>query len=330
MRSDKYKATSGKSLKIGKRELALTPKNIIKIILLVILALIVATVIYAVVCIATAPKIDTSKIYETLSEASVIYDQNGKKVDTVYSDQNRVNVKYDDLPENLVNAFVALEDKTFWKHHGFNFIRVMGAIKSSITSGGQVSGTSTITQQLARNVYLTSSMSQHTMKRKIIEAWYTVKLERNLSKKQIMEAYLNTINLGFGSYGVEAASEAYFGKHVQKLTLAQCAALAALPQAPSNYALVELLDSDATPSSGTVLKRNSEGTYVMNDTSKDRRDTCLALMKEQGYITSAQYKKATGTSLKKMLNVNFNANSSGIAYFTDYVVEQVISDLQDK
>lgn len=120
MRSDKYKATSGKSLKIGKRELALTPKNIIKIILLVILALIVATVIYAVVCIATAPKIDTSKIYETLSEASVIYDQNGKKVDTVYSDQNRVNVKYDDLPENLVNAFVALEDKTFWKHHGFN------------------------------------------------------------------------------------------------------------------------------------------------------------------------------------------------------------------
>lgn len=330
MRSDKYKATSGKSLKIGKRELALTPKNIIKIILLVILALIVAMVIYAVVCIATAPKIDTSKIYETLSEASVIYDQNGKKVDTVYSDQNRVNVKYDDLPENLVNAFVALEDKTFWKHHGFNFIRVMGAIKSSITSGGQVSGTSTITQQLARNVYLTSSMSQHTMKRKIIEAWYTVKLERNLSKKQIMEAYLNTINLGFGSYGVEAASEAYFGKHVQKLTLAQCAALAALPQAPSNYALVELLDSDATPSSGTVLKRNSEGTYVMNDTSKDRRDTCLALMKEQGYITSAQYKKATGTSLKKMLHVNFNANSSGIAYFTDYVVEQVISDLQDK
>ena len=342
MRSDKYNKTTNVPAKAenmskaavstkGKVKHRLNKRKFLKFVLGVILALIVAMIVYAVVVIATAPKIDTSKIYSILSESSVIYDSNGKQVDSVYSGENRTNVKYSKMPKNLINAYVALEDKTFWKHHGFNFVRILGAIKDSVTSGGNVSGTSTITQQLARNVFLKKTMSQHSLKRKIIEAWYTIQLEKNLSKKQIIEAYLNTIYLGFNSNGVEAASQAYFSKSVKDLSLAQCVALASLPQSPSQYALVQILDNDEVSTKNkNILKRSSLGTYVINDTGKSRRETCLKLMLDQGYITKAQYNKAIKVSLKQMLDPNFNMSNGKSSYFTDYVVEQVISDLQDK
>lgn len=331
MRSGKHNdSEKSKNLKKALSFDKFTPKSFFKWLLILIVLLFILLAAYATFCIVTAPKIDTSKIYETLSETSVIYDQNNKRVDSVYSDQNRVSVKYEKLPKNLINSFVALEDKTFWNHHGFNVVRILGAIKESVFGGGQVSGTSTITQQLARNVYLTSDMSKHSMKRKIIEAWYTVQIEKDLSKKQIIEAYLNTINLGFGSYGVEAASNAYFNTNVQNLTLPQCVALASLPQAPTSFALVEFLDPTAKPSPKDILKQTSDGTYVVNDAGKERRETCLDLMKEQGYISKSQYDKVIKIPLKKILDVNFDANTSKYSYFTDYVVDQVIADLQKK
>ena len=317
-------------IRIAGREIPLSPKNIFKTILLLFVVLLLILIIYSAVVIATAPKIDTGNIYKTLSESSTIYDDHGKKVDLVYSGENRTNIKYDEAPKNLVNAYIALEDKTFKKHHGFNFIRIFGAIKETIFSGGQVGGTSTITQQLARNVYLKSRMTERSMSRKIIEAWYTLKLENNLSKKQIMEAYLNTIYLGFSSWGVESASEAYFQKRTKDLTLEQCAALAALPQSPTNYALVSLLDKDAKPKPSQILKRDSSGIYIINDISKERRLACLKLMLEQKYITKKQYDKAAKVSLKSMLKPNYHMNDSNIAYFTDYTVAQVIKDLQKK
>ncbi|MGN0709631.1 MAG: transglycosylase domain-containing protein, partial [Anaerovoracaceae bacterium] len=271
-----------------------------------------------------------SKIYSILSQTSTVYDRNGKTVDKVYEGQNRINVKYKDIPDNLVNAFVALEDKTFWKHHGFNIIRIFGAIKDSIFSGGSVSGTSTITQQLARNVFLQSSMSEHSMRRKIVEAWYTVKLESHLSKKEIMEAYLNTIYLGFNSNGVAAASQAYFSKDIKDLSIAQCAMLAALPQKPTGYAPVVLVENSSVKSGQKVLKKTSSGTYILNDAGIGRRNTCLKLMYEQGYITKAQYNKAVNTKLEDMVDPDYSATSSKASYFTDYVVEQVIKDLQSE
>ena len=325
------KAASTKKKKTKK------PKKKRRIWLRILLAFIIAGVLavlaagtYAAWCISTAPKIDTSELYNKLTESTVIYSDKGKKVDTIYSEENRTNISYDQLPQNLIDAFVALEDKTFWDHHGFNFIRIMGAIKNKLTSGGQVSGTSTITQQLARNVYLKDQMEEHSMRRKIVEAWYTVKLERNLSKKKILEAYLNTINLGFGSWGVESASQAYFNKHAKDLTLPQCAALASMPQAPTEYALVVLMDKDARPDPNTILHKDNTGVYVMNDAGKERRDTCLALMKEQGYITQEEYDSAMNTPLKKMLDPNYHMNDSNIAYFTDYVIAEVIEDLQEE
>ncbi|MGI6211164.1 MAG: transglycosylase domain-containing protein [Anaerovoracaceae bacterium] len=305
------------------------PKKIIVGILLAILAIILALIIYATVVIINAPKIDTDEIYSILTQTSTLYDSNSKEIDSVYSGENRKNVKYEELPENLKNAFIALEDKTFWKHHGFNFIRILGAIKNSIFSGEQVSGTSTLTQQLARNVFLKSSMTSHTLKRKIIEAWYTVKLETHLSKKEIITAYLNTVSFGYGCNGVEAASEAYFHKHVSELDLAECAELASIVKAPTAYAPVVLMERGAKLSDNTtILKRSSQGTYILNDAAKSRRELCLKLMKDQGYITNAQYKKAKSVSLKEMINPRYSLSSSKHAYFTDYVVSDVIEDLQ--
>ena len=312
---------------MGKRKI-FTVKRVLLALLALIIAAAIAVGAYAAVVIAKAPKIDTDNIYNILSESTIIYDDKGKELDTVYTDANRDNVKYDQIPDNLKNAFIALEDKSFRKHSGFNFVRIIGALKDAVFSGGRISGTSTITQQLARNVYLKETQYDYSIKRKIIEAYYTRLLEKNLTKDQILEAYLNTIFFGFNSNGVQAASQAYFSKNVEDLSLAQCAALAALPQSPSNYQLVEFVAGGHAEEYGDkVIKSTSDGVYIINDISKARRETCLKLMKAQGYIDDKQYKEAVNTSLKDMLDPNYNMGREKTSYFADYVIESVIEDL---
>lgn len=285
---------------------------------------------YSFVIITKAPKIDPVNIYDNIQQSSVIYNDEGRAVDSAYYTQDRKICKYEDMPENLVNAFVALEDKTFWKHHGFNWTRMIGAVFQSITGSGKISGTSTITQQLARNVYLPETMSTRSIKRKVLEMYYAAVIERKLSKKEIVEAYLNTIYLGFGNYGVEAASESYFGKKPKDLSLVQCASLAALPQAPDSYALVQMLGSGETPDDNDTIIKKRPNKYVANDESKNRRETCLALMKDQGYITEDQYNKARGQKLTKFLNAQLSNKASKYSYFHEYLLDEVIQDLMEK
>lgn len=285
---------------------------------------------YSFVIITKAPKIDPVNIYDNIQQSSVIYNDEGRAVDSAYYTQDRKICKYEDMPENLVNAFVALEDKTFWKHHGFNWTRMIGAVFQSITGSGKISGTSTITQQLARNVYLPEAMSTRSIKRKVLEMYYAAVIERKLSKKEIVEAYLNTIYLGFGNYGVEAASESYFGKKPKDLSLVQCASLAALPQAPDSYALVQMLGSGETPDDNDTIIKKRPNKYVANDESKNRRETCLALMKDQGYITEDQYNKAKGQKLTKFLNAQLSNKASKYSYFHEYLLDEVIQDLMEK
>ena len=249
----------GKNNSPGKKH-RLNKKRFLLFILGIILACIVGVAVYVGVIIAQAPSIDTDDIYSILTESTVIYDSNGDEIDTVYTEANRDNVTIDQMPEDLQNAFIALEDKTFRTHHGFNFIRMLGAIKDAVFSDSSISGTSTITQQLARNLYLPEEKSERTIKRKIVEAYYTVIMEKNLSKDQILEAYINTVPFGFNANGAQAASQAYFSKDVSELTLAQCAALAALPQQPTTYALVQFVDSASVAEDDpNVLKVTSEG-----------------------------------------------------------------------
>ena len=287
---------------------------------------------YVASVISKAPDIDTKNIYSQLSQSSIIYDDEGEIIDNVFGSegQNRTIVEIKDIPEDLQNAFIALEDKTFRTHNGFNIIRIFGAIKDAMFNGGHISGTSTITQQLARNLYLTDEMSDRTLSRKVTEAYYSVILEKELNKDQILEAYLNTVNFGSG-YGVQAAAQAYFSKDASELTLAECAALAAMPQAPTTYALVyQVSANDINDETENLIVKDGDVAYVWNDAADSRMQTCLDLMLEQGYITEKQHAKASKVEIKDMVNPNISALNNNTNYFADYVIKTVIADLQEE
>lgn len=304
-------------------------KKILLLFFILVLVVLLVAGGYVYRCISSAPVIDTSDIYSLLEQKSILYDKDGAQIDTLaFTDGDRVIVSYDQMPQDLVNAMVAIEDKTFWEHHGFNFIRMIGAVKERIMDGGQIGGTSTITQQLARNIYLSETKSERTIKRKIIEAYYTVQIEDALSKQAILEAYMNTVYFGFGSYGVQTAAQNYFGKNVEDLDLIECAALAALPQAPDAYALC-YVDYDHD-SSLPVIKKSGDLSYVYNgDVSQNRRNQVLFNMKEEGRITEEQRQGALSEDLQSHMKISVKSKvKDDMSYFTDYAIEQVKKDLQ--
>ena len=275
--------------------------------------------IYVAVTIAKAPEINPNQIYNTLDVSTHIYDDKGNLTDDIYYEENREIVNYEQLPENLKNAFIAIEDKTFWTHKGFNIKRIFGAILSSLKGGGEISGTSTITQQLARNVFLPEEKSIRSIKRKIIEMYYAHVIEDTLTKEDILTAYLNTIYLGYGCYGVDTASKKYFDVSVEDLSLEQCAALAALPQAPGLYALLMTEPDEAETT--TEL----DGGLWANDVSRERRYIVLDLMAEQGYITQEEA-DASKRPLEEFIKPG-GASSSTNSAFKDYLLETVKHDL---
>ena len=275
---------------------------------------------YAAHVISHAPTIHPKSIYDTLDVSTHIYDDQENLVDEIYYSENRQIVSYEQLPENLKNAFIAVEDKTFWTHKGFNFKRIIGAILERF-HGGRISGTSTITQQLARNVFLPEDKSVRSIKRKIIEMYYAYQIEQELSKEEIITAYLNTIYLGYGCYGVDTAAKTYFSSDVENLTLEQCAALAALPQAPGTYSLLV-----NEPSDYTVEYKN--GVYI-NDASQDRRNMILSMMLQQGLITQEE-KDAATKPLTDFINPGSSSSAASTSAFKDYVIETVKKDLMNE
>ena len=167
-----------------------------------------------------------------LNQTTYIVDKNDKVIDTLHADENRTMVTIDEIPLNLRNAFIAIEDKRFMEHKGIDLYRIFGAIKADLESGDLSQGASTITQQLIKNVYLNP---EKKWKRKVVEMYYALQLERRFTKDQILEAYLNTAPLGHNVSGVKAASLFYFGKEPDQLTLAECATIAGITQYPSLY-----------------------------------------------------------------------------------------------
>ena len=285
--------------------------------------------LYALVVITFAPKINADDIYATVSQSSIVLDDEGNQVSSVFYTEDRKIIEYKDCPKDLVNAFVAIEDKTFWKHHGFNWVRMFGAVLQSVVGGGSISGTSTITQQLARNVYLADIKSVRSIKRKILEMYYAAQIEACMSKEEIIEAYMNTIYLGYGCYGVTSAARAYFSKNVQDLTLVECAALAALPQAPEYYALIKFADEAESSEAGNIVA-TSPDVLVANDISKDRRDLTLELMKDQGYIKDADCKAAQSQTIMDYIKPTFKTTQDTNSYFKEYMVDEVIEDLMEE
>ena len=290
---------------------------------------VLAGLLYALTVITLAPKYDYKDIYSAVDTASIVYDDQGKQIDNIFYTENRKVVKYEDMPEDLINSFVAIEDKTFWKHHGFNWTRMIGAVLSSLTGNGRISGTSTITQQLARNVYLSDTKSVRSIKRKILEMYYASRLEHSLTKEEIIEAYLNTIYLGHGCYGVNAAAKTYFSKNVKDLDLVECAALAALPQSPDTYALLKL-SSEAQNAVDPMVVATEPDNVVTNDIARDRRQLTLDLMLAQNYITQEEHDAVYDLKLNDFIDPTLTSSSSIYSYFHEYLVDTIIADLQEQ
>jgi len=167
-----------------------------------------------------------------LNQTTYIVDKNDKLIDKLHANENRTIATLDQIPEYLQNAFIAIEDKRFREHRGIDLYRIFGALKADLASGEFSQGASTITQQLIKNVYLTPDKK---WKRKVVEMYYALQLERRFLKDQILEAYLNTIALGHNVAGVKEAALYYFGKELEQLTLAECATIAGITQYPSLY-----------------------------------------------------------------------------------------------
>lgn len=202
-----------------------------------------------------------------INEGSVIYDNKGNVLANLYDTSFNTYLNYEDIPKNVVNAFIAIEDRTFWTNSGVDYkgiIRV--GYRYLLTKGDEAHGASTITQQLARSIYLTREQS---MSRKIKEIFLSQGLTKKYSKEKIMEYYVNTCNYGNGIYGIEGASQAYFNKSASELTLAEAAYLAAIPNRPSYYNPWDCIDN-AIP----------------------RQQKILGDMMQLGFITTSEYEEA--------------------------------------
>lgn len=315
----KAKSDSKKPPKKKKKWVGFVRAFVRTIIVCCIIAMIAAAG-YVANIISHAPTIHPKGIYDTLDVSTHIYDDKENLIDEIYYTENRQIVSYEQLPENLKNAFIAVEDKTFWTHRGFNFRRIIGAILERF-HGGRISGTSTITQQLARNVFLPDDKSVRSIKRKIVEMYYAYQIEQELSKEEILTAYLNTIYLGYGCYGVDTAAKTYFSSNVENLTLEQCAALAALPQAPGTYSLLV-----TEPTDTTVEFKN--GIYI-NDASQDRRNMILNMMLQQGLITEEE-KEAAIKPLADFIKPGSTDSAASQSAFKDYLIETVKKDLMNE
>ena len=223
-------------------------------------------------------------------------------------EEKRILVGIDDVSDTLVKAFLSIEDKEFYEHHGVNIKRILGAVVKNIKSGGKAQGASTITQQLARALYFTTKKSYI---RKISEMITSILIERRFTKTEILEAYFNKIFLGRGAYGVEAAARTYFGKHVKELNLGECAMLAALPKAPSSY---------------SPLKNPEK--------AKARQDLVLSEMVRDGFITDEQKQKTMGefwTNFSKLdrkkIDMNFKSRFKIAPHFGEYVYKLLMMDV---
>lgn len=228
------------------------------------------------------------------SLTSYIYDANGEVLARLYK-ENRVKVSIDRIPRDLKNAIVAAEDDKFYNHHGINLMAIVRALWVDLRKGAAVQGGSTITQQLAKNAFLSH---KRVLSRKLQELLWTIQIERKYSKEEILESYLNIIYFGHGAYGVQAASQLYFGKDVDDLTLPEAALLAAVPRGPGYYSPIEHPEA-----------------------ARRRRNWVLDRMYELGYITAAEAEAAKATPIQLARR---KPKERVAPYFVDYVVQQLV------
>ena len=311
-----------KGVRIRQRELNAHPGRWGKKITLFALELILAVCVSAGIIgaaagigifngvIATAPDIKNLNVSPS-GFSTFVYDIEGHQIAKLVSaDSNRIPVPMSQIPENLAHAFVAIEDERFYEHNGIDIQGIFRAAWVGMTTRRFSQGASTITQQLIKNNVLTSWVSEEKfaekMKRKIQEQYLALELEKIMDKDKILENYLNTINLSQNTLGVQAASLRYFNKDVSKLTLSECAVIAAITQSPTKY-----------------------NPILHPDKNKDRASDVLDNMLEQGFITQDEYNEAVADDpYSRIQSINLEMEDDTInSYFVDALVNDAMTDL---
>ena len=229
--------------------------------------------------------------------SSQIYDINGNEIANVHAAENRRPVKIAQVPRQLQDAFVAVEDNRFYEHSGVDPRGIARALYTNIRGHGVSEGGSTITQQLAKNAYLTQ---ERTLTRKVQEVFLALQLERQYTKKEILEMYLNQIYFGQGAYGVQAAAQTYFGKDVEDLDLNECAMLAGIPKSPNYYSPLNNLQA-----------------------AQERKAVVLDQMEKYGYINRSTAEKTKKAEMK-LVKPAQKSDSNTASYFIDYVTQKLI------
>jgi penicillin-binding protein 1A len=242
-----------------------------------------------------ASSFDLNKL-EQMESASVILDRNGKIFGQIYV-ENRETVPYDQLPRDLINAVVAVEDAKFYQHGGYDLFGIVRAALKNVTAGHVRQGGSTITQQLARNSF---SLKEKTFRRKLLEIFLARRIEEKFSKQKIMELYLNRIYFGGGLYGAEAAARGYFSKSAREMSLAECATLAGLIKSP-----------------------NRLSPWTDHTASREARNYALDRMRDLDFISR---ERCAGARAEEIV-IGSRQNAQGQTYAVDYIRQQVIAEV---
>lgn len=251
--------------------------------------------------VSKAPSLSESKLVATTS--SKIYDNKNQLIADLGSER-RVNAQANDIPTDLVKAIVSIEDHRFFDHRGIDSIRILGAFLRNLQSNS-LQGGSTLTQQLIKLTYFSTSTSDQTISRKAQEAWLAIQLEQKATKQEILTYYINKVYMSNGNYGMQTAAQNYYGKDLNNLSLPQLALLAGMPQAPNQY-----------------------DPYSHPEAAQDRRNLVLSEMKNQGYISAEQYEKAVNTPITDGLQ-SLKSASNYPAYMDNYLKE-VINQVEEE
>lgn len=251
--------------------------------------------------VSKSPSLSESKLVATTS--SKIYDNKNQLIADLGSER-RVNAQANDIPTNLVKAIVSIEDHRFFDHRGIDTIRILGAFLRNLQSNS-LQGGSTLTQQLIKLTYFSTSTSDQTISRKAQEAWLAIQLEQKATKQEILTYYINKVYMSNGNYGMQTAAQNYYGKDLNNLSLPQLALLAGMPQAPNQY-----------------------DPYSHPEAAQDRRNLLLSEMKNQGYISAEQYEKAVNTPITDGLQ-SLKSASNYPAYMDNYLKE-VINQVEEE
>ncbi len=251
--------------------------------------------------VVQAPELSETKLVATTS--SKIYDNKNELIADLGAER-RVNAQSNEIPTDLVNAIVSIEDHRFFNHRGIDSIRIFGALLRNLRSNG-LQGGSTLTQQLIKLTYFSTSTADQTIARKAQEAWLAIQLERTATKQEILTYYINKVYMSNGNYGMQTAAQNYYGKDLKDLSIPQLALLAGMPQAPNQY-----------------------DPYSHPEEAQQRRNLVLSEMQRQGYLSSEQYETAINTPITDGLQSLKGSNT--YPQYLDNYLKEVIDQVEQE